>query len=55
MLKYEAVEKFDKWLNDDLGPVEAVGLKEDAPEEAKKAFEEYKKMVEEAGEEGIEL
>ena len=41
-----------KWLDDD--PKE-LRLRKDAPEEAKKAFEEFQKEMKEAEEQGIRL
>jgi hypothetical protein len=49
------VKKFKDWLNEGLDTWLNLGLKEDAPAEAKKAFKIYKKKIEDAGEKSYDL
>ena len=53
MIAYETVKDFWEYLEHD--DKQYTGLREDAPESAKKAYEEYLKMQENARKKGIKL
>jgi hypothetical protein len=54
MIDTELLDKFYFWLQEGDSDWENRGLKDNAPEEAEKAYDEYLKMIKRAQEEGID-
>jgi hypothetical protein len=54
MIHGDFLDKFYDWLKEGNAPWEELGLKDNAPEEAEKAYAKYVEMMKEAQEKGID-
>jgi hypothetical protein len=54
MINGDFLDKFYDWLKEGNASWEELGLKDDAPDEAKTAYTEYVEMMKQAREEGVD-